>query len=143
MATKKTTQAEQQTGLKARIRASGLKFTGPRAAVLRVMESATTPLTHADVVDAVTGDGIESPTVYRNLMDLFEAGLLHRLDLGDHTWRYELRTQGDEHPHFVCQDCGVVECLPEESVTLKTTRAVARVGSIHEILLKGRCAACA
>jgi Fur family ferric uptake transcriptional regulator len=76
-------------------------------------------------------------------MDLYEAGLLSRLDLGDHTWRYELHTAGDDHPHFVCQTCGVVECLPEESVTLKTTRSAARVGRVIEILLKGRCVACA
>jgi DNA polymerase IIIc chi subunit len=52
-------------------------------------------------------------------------------------------TAGDDHPHFVCQTCGVVECLPEESVTLKTTRSAARVGRVIEILLKGRCVACA
>jgi Fe2+ or Zn2+ uptake regulation protein len=72
MATKKKmTEAAQQGELKERIRATGLKFTGPRAAVLRVMESAKAPLTHADVVEAVASHGIESPTVYRNLMDLY------------------------------------------------------------------------
>jgi Fur family transcriptional regulator, ferric uptake regulator len=123
---------------KARIRAAGLKWTSSRGAVLRVLERAASPVTHADVVAAVVGDGIEPSTVYRNLVDLHEASLLKRFDLGDHVWRYELRQEGPEHPHFVCDSCGVVECLPVASVSF------AKVGRRHvaSVLLKGDCVSC-
>jgi Fur family ferric uptake transcriptional regulator len=128
--------------VKARIRQAGLKFTGPRAAVLRALAQASAPVSHADVVAAVATDGFEGPTVYRNLIDLEGAGLVHRFDLGDHTWRYELRKDVDDgHAHFVCGSCGAVECLPEASVTLK--KAGSRVGRVAEILLKGSCRTCA
>ena len=51
---------------------------------------------------------------------LVKAGLLHRHDLGDHVWRFELGEDPcapsvhDEmgHPHFMCVECGDVTCLP-------------------------------
>lgn len=125
--------------IKARIRGAGLRFTGARASVLRTLEKATTPMSHADVVAAVAGEGFEPSTIYRNLVDLETAGLVHRLDVGDHVWRFELRDDGD-HAHFVCGSCGVVECLPEASVTVKGVTG--RVGKVAEILLKGSCASC-
>src|SRR5580700_10531724 len=33
-------------------------------------------------------------TVYRNLMELSESGLVSRLDLGDQVWRFELSEKG-------------------------------------------------
>jgi Fur family ferric uptake transcriptional regulator len=125
--------------LKARIRGAGLRFTGARASVLRTLEKATTPMSHADVVSKVAAEGFEASTTYRNLIDLEAAGLVHRLDVGDHVWRFEVRNEG-EHAHFVCGSCGVVECLPEASITIKGVAA--RVGDVAEILLKGSCAAC-
>ena len=55
-------------------------------------------------------------------MDMAEKGLISRTDLGDHVWRFELKKQVAghtiEHPHFVCTDCGTVECLPDTSVKI-------------------------
>jgi Fur family ferric uptake transcriptional regulator len=73
-------------------------------------------------------------------VDLEGAGLVHRLDVGDHTWRYELKRDAD-HAHFVCGSCGSVECLPEASVSVKGVPG--RVGRVAEVLLKGSCPECA
>ena len=72
-----------------------------------------------------------------------------RTDLGDHVWRFELRTQqrmGDgDHPHFMCTGCGTVACLPGVRVRIRTApgspRAVRRRDV--DIQLKGRCDRCA
>jgi Fur family ferric uptake transcriptional regulator len=125
--------------LKTRIRDAGLRVTGPRAAVLRVLDQAAAPVSHADVVAAVANEHVDASTVYRNLVDLESAGLVHRLDVGDHTWRFELKREGD-HAHFVCGSCGNVECLPEASVSVKGIPG--RVGRVAEVLLKGSCADC-
>jgi Fur family ferric uptake transcriptional regulator len=141
MARKQEPKSEQ---LKQRIRGAGLKVTGPRAAVLKVLEQSDAPVSHADVVAAVATIGatehVDASTVYRNLVDLEGAGLVHRLDVGDHTWRYELKKEDDQHAHFVCGDCGVVECLPEGSVSVKGVPG--RVGRVASVLLKGSCPDC-
>lgn len=134
--------------LKTRIRESGLRSTGARIAVLRAMEEAPRPLTHQEVSDQLQGAGFDHATIYRNLTDLTEVGILSRTDLGDHVWRFELR-RGDAdhkglHPHFVCTDCGDVACLPDQSVNVKpapgSPRALRRRGVV--IQLQGRCDNC-
>src|SRR6188474_2423043 len=96
------------------LRAAGLRSTTSRVAVLQHVAAASKPLSHADVSDVLVPEGYDKSTLYRCLVELADAGLLARLDAGDHAWRFELRRgeahADSEHPHFVCVDCGKVEC---------------------------------
>ncbi|MBA2665125.1 MAG: transcriptional repressor [Bradymonadaceae bacterium] len=134
--------------LRTMIRDSGLRCTGSRVTVLQRLIAATAPLTHAELAEALVPLGFDQATVYRNLTDLTEAGLLARLDLGDHVWRFEFRGEelhnDGEHPHFVCTDCGKVSCLPDVNIKITHTASVKSfMGEICEIFLKGRCEQCA
>jgi Fur family transcriptional regulator, ferric uptake regulator len=116
------TSAEE---LRARIRAAGLRSTVARMSVLETVGQAGRPLSHGEVVAALFDEGLDQATIYRNLSDLTEAGLLARVDLGDHIWRFRPGDGGDhrlEHPHFVCNGCGAVVCLPAEAVAIQPLR---------------------
>jgi Fur family ferric uptake transcriptional regulator len=130
--------------LKATIRAAGLRATPSRLAVLGVVRGHPAPLSHADVADRLADQVWDRATIYRNLIDLADAGVLRRTDVGDHVWRFELAGDHalDQHPHFVCTECGVVECLPEAEIGFRkrTPRAVRR--REVEIQLRGLCDAC-
>ena len=142
-------QTPSDTALREQLRAAGLRVTGPRIAVLRQLTQARTPLSHAEVCERVTLAGMDRATVYRNLMDLADAGLLRRTDI-DHVWRFEwvAREQpphtGGAHPHFVCSDCGTVACLPASAVSLRAVRGTPRALRYHsvEVRLRGLCDAC-
>jgi Fur family ferric uptake transcriptional regulator len=131
-----------------RIRASGLRSTAPRVAVLRQLEAARAPLSHAELVDSLGDEGYDRVTIYRNLTDLTEAGLVVRADLGDHVWRFELRRAGEAHqgthPHFTCTDCGTVSCLPAESVRVTPARGAPRAVAARAVAvhLRGLCDSC-
>ena len=76
---------------------------------------------------------------------LVEIGLATRVDLGDHVWRFERRLGGDEeagsHPHFLCNDCGDVVCLPEIEIPLP--REVSKpIQDVEDVVLRGRCSSC-
>jgi Fur family ferric uptake transcriptional regulator len=128
------------------LRGAGLKCTAARLAVLRKLRAATSPMTHSELSVDLVPQGFDKATVFRNLVDLTEADLLTRTELGDHVWRFEIRgTHGAEaggHPHFVCVDCGSVTCLTEIEFDTATKRRAARVGRVTEILLKGHCVDC-
>ncbi len=131
------------------IRSTGLRSTMPRIAVLRYLQAVTTPLSHAEIFDALEEQGFDRATIYRNLVDLTEVGLLVRTDVGDHVWRFELRQAGQgaqqtEHPHFMCTDCGDVTCLPEMSVRIQPAATVPRSVRAQqvEVQLKGLCDRC-
>ena len=129
------------------IRAAGLRSTAPRIAVYQFLEQAVSPVSHAEVADALQSRGFDKATVYRNLTDLSEAGLVARRDLGDHIWRFELLRTGKpethSHPHFMCGTCGEVVCLPEVNVQIVPVEGQKNsFGSVSEVLLKGTCERC-
>ena len=106
---------------KALIRDVGLRATRGRIAVYDALRNTTSPLNHAELVSSLTELSLDQATIYRNLMDLTRVGLLRRTDLGDHVWRFELvdsAHEGDEHPHFVCLDCGAIQCLPGVDIAI-------------------------
>lgn len=130
------------------IRRSGLRSTQARVAILERLYASDGPLTHAEVAEELESRGFDKATIYRSLVEMAEAGLLARMELGDHVWRYELRrtSQPEQaaHLHFLCIDCGKIECLDGTSAATALAPAIRRAtrGTISEVLLKGHCRAC-
>lgn len=140
------------------IRSAGLRSTAARIAVIKALQQAKQPATHADLAAQLIPQGFDKATVYRNLMDLSEAGMVTRSELGDHVWRFELRrndqNHDNDHPHFLCLDCGEVSCLSDVHVTIEPNGPEHAAGAdrnspspasrlkITEILLKGHCVRC-
>lgn len=137
--------------LRDRVRDAGLRATRGRIAVYALLCDADAPVSHADVVDTL-GEHYDRASLYRNLTDLTRVGLLRRFDVGDHIWRFERIDDGegeaggdDDHPHFVCVECGQVECLPGVALEIRNTRRAPAAVSSHsvEVQLRGLCDGCA
>jgi Fur family ferric uptake transcriptional regulator len=132
-----------------RLHALGLRATGARLAVLRILSGLSAPASHPEVAAALATDGWDRATLYRNLVDLTRVGLLRKVDHGDHVWRFELAREGghDEgsHPHFLCTVCGDLACLPGMDFTVPDATglpAAVRAGQVS-IQLRGTCDECA
>lgn len=142
------TASQSVDELKKTIRSAGLRSTSPRIAVLRFLSTSPTPISHGELVEALANEAMDRTTVYRNLQDLTEAGLVQRTDLGDHVWRFELKRPHEHtfgHPHFTCTDCGSVACLPDVSVKVKNGKGVPKslANQKVEVQLRGVCDDCA
>ena len=91
---------------------------------------------------ALANSGVELAKAYAILDDV------SRTELGDHVWRFEMRRPGhdhdNEHPHFVCVDCGEVSCLPDVQVNISPSPGTKRSGisDVTEVLLRGHCGRC-
>jgi Fur family ferric uptake transcriptional regulator len=87
---------------RARIRAAGLRCTPARLAVMERLAAAAGPRTHAELAADLAagarhaGSGYDKATIYRNLVELTEAGLVSRMELGDHVWRFEIKGQAKD-----------------------------------------------
>jgi len=133
--------------IKASLRDAGLRATKPRLAVLRALHKGHGPLSHADLT-AEVGEDIDRATLYRNLSDLADAGLLRRLDVGDHTWRFELTGCHDDdhdhgpHAHFTCTECGDVTCLPAPELSFHGAVPGSVGQGAVEVHLRGVCDDC-
>lgn len=138
---------EGRDKIREKIRGAGLRATPGRIAVYEALLQAGRPLSHTDLVAHEPAVGVDQATIYRNLNDLAEAGLLRRSDLGDHAWRFEVARPGDPemgHPHFVCIECGFIQCL--SGIELSIPRAQKLPRSVRkkdvELQIRGLCDDC-
>ncbi|MDQ3369574.1 MAG: transcriptional repressor [Myxococcota bacterium] len=134
--------------LRTLLRGGGLRATPSRLAVLELLlaNANEQPMSHADVSDKLASGPWDPATIYRNLTDLVEAGLVRRSDVGDHLWRFEVvsdKHDGAAHPHFVCTDCGTVECLPVMEFVVPRTRTPRAFKQRKiEVHVRGLCDTC-
>jgi Fur family transcriptional regulator, ferric uptake regulator len=124
----------------------GLRVTGQRMIILRELAKLRLPVSHPELTERLSNSTLDRATIYRNLVSLTDAGMLIRTQLGDQVWRYELPAssstspqQHGAHPHFVCNDCGDVSCLPEDTVKLS---GAAKRNRVAEVQLRGLCVSC-
>src|SRR5690554_5226935 len=96
---------------------SNLRATAPRVAVLQILAASRTPLSHTEALELLGETDWDPATIYRNLVKLRDAGVAPVVSRVEGIDRYSLvRNQHDEHrhPHFICEDCGQIACLPAE-----------------------------
>ncbi|MDQ8022125.1 MAG: Fur family transcriptional regulator [Moraxellaceae bacterium] len=129
----------------ARIRAQGARATPARIAVLRMLQTASRALSHADVEHALADSGFDRVTLYRVLDWLVEAGLAHRVADSDRVFRFSLAASRSpehaRHAHFRCDDCGRVFCLEDVRVSTPVLPAGFTSKEV-QVSVSGACAEC-
>lgn len=134
--------------LRAMLRDAGIRATPARVAVLRLLHQSDVPKTHAEATEDLSQHGWDRATLFRNLSDMTRVGLLRRVDLGDRVWRFELATTnsghdaGNDHPHFLCTQCGDVSCLPDLSIPEAANVPSAVLNGQVDIQIRGLCDDC-
>jgi len=125
------------------------RLTPARELIIGVLDAADGPLTITEILAA--GDGLAQSSVYRNLVVLEQAGVVHRVVTRDDFARYELAEDlTGHHHHLVCSNCGRVEDLPatpavERSVAAAIDEAARAAGfrtQHHRLDLVGLCSQC-
>ncbi len=124
------------------LRSKELRATPARISVISFLDESDHPMTHLEVTESLVSAGFEKSTIFRALADMTDAGLLRKMELGDHVWRFERvgdNVDGSGHPHLLCMDCGNIQCLDDNQIEVKASNSL---GQIHDVLLKGRCRDC-
>ena len=101
-----------------RILAAGERITPQRDLIAGVLEMAPRPLSASGLYEAVARlyPGIGRATVFRAVSALERAGIVEQLSLPGERSGYLLCATVGHHHHLVCQRCGMVSDLPEETV---------------------------
>jgi Fur family transcriptional regulator, ferric uptake regulator len=131
-----------------RLKEAGLRRTPVRLAVLKILDASKTPL-DATTIAAKVAEPIDTVTVYRTLNTFTRKKLVHRVS-SESGWRYAIGRPDakpiHQHPHFVCEECGNVECVKESSIpgnllgSLKLGHRY--IVSYAEVVLHGVCSKC-
>ncbi|MBG6223969.1 Fur family ferric uptake transcriptional regulator [Arthrobacter sp. CAN_A2] len=131
--------------LKHTIRASGLKVTAPRVAVLRALQHL--PHSSAErVFERVKDDlsGTSPQAVYGILAAFTGAGLVRRFDPPGSPALFECRV-GDNHHHLVCVRCGTirdVDCVIGQAPCLEPSDDSGFTVFAAEVTFNGLCEQC-
>ena len=136
-----------QAEVRALLKGQGMRATSQRMAVLVALHERRAPMTHEEVMGDPSVGIYDQASVWRVLSDLSGAGIVRRMDLGDRVWRYELydacRTVRDDHPHFLCEECREVTCLPPLEVrTTDGHLPLELQGAQFHVRISGRCTTC-
>jgi Fur family transcriptional regulator, ferric uptake regulator len=129
------------------IRAAGLRCTPARVRVLTAILDLHRPVTHAQLAEHADLEGLDDITLYRTLATLEEVGLTHRVHGTDGVWRTCAQPKDQpgcpgNHAHFLCGDCGAMQCLVDQPMPRVKVPRGARVEGRHFVVF-GSCAACA
>jgi Fur family transcriptional regulator, stress-responsive regulator len=127
-----------------RIRAAGLRVTGPRLAVLDALYA----IPHADVDSVLTAvratTEVSTQAVYDVLRAFTEVGLVRRIEPAGSPARFETRV-GDNHHHVVCRVCGAtadVDCAVGSAPCLEPSNDHGFVIDEAEVTYWGVCPDC-
>lgn len=134
-----------------RLRNVNQRATGNRMELVGVLRDAPRPLTIPEILRRRRA--LAQSSVYRNLVVLEQAGVVHRIVTNDEHARFELAEDltGDHHHHLVCSVCGKVDDVPaparlEDSLSSAVAdidRSTGFTTHQHRIDLIGVCADCA
>ena len=135
--------------MSSRLRAVGQRLTTNRRVLLDALTAAARPLTIPEILDGQPD--LAQSSVYRNLVVLEDAGVVHRVVGTDDFARWELTEDlAGHHHHLICASCGRVEDVPasaglERSVAAAAAAITRTTGfrtQHHRLDLVGVCESC-
>lgn len=132
--------------LRAILKDAGLRCTQGRIEVLRILLNSEDPMTHEEVSAHLSFSLINRVTVYRVLESFLHAGIVHRVEAGGRVWRFAVcgrMHQGHCHPHFICRECGRIECLADCPMPAIPQLVPPHTIEEQEVYLRGLCPECA
>lgn len=125
-----------------------LRATVNRIRVLEVVGNNSFPLSAKDIFNTLERScRINRVTVYRILDLLVDHGVVDRISTGGRAFYYGLapNKHHEPHPHFYCTNCGQMDCLSPESLSVDMENFVKTFpGQIEklEVRIDGICKNC-
>jgi Fur family transcriptional regulator, peroxide stress response regulator len=124
----------------------GLKLTPQRMIIFHIIAEDNRHMTADEIYQMAKAEYpmLSPATVYRNMEQLVEAGLLAHLDLGGPSTKYD--TNLEEHHHFVCEKCGKVTDVYLKDFRYELDKEKSMLGNVRiespELYLHGVCGEC-
>ena len=132
-----------------RLRTSDQRYTRARRAIVEVLARSDAPLSIPQLLERDAS--LAQSSAYRNLAQLEQAGVVHRIVTADEFSRYELAEDlTGHHHHLICSACGDVRDFTVSSqLEGELARALDRIAgehgfaaNHHRLDLVGTCAGC-
>jgi len=145
--TNTSTFKSDRAGWHERLRRESCKLTGPRRAILQVLEKEKRPLSNQEIHQRIPQGASDLVTVYRSIQLLERIGAVKRFQFGDGVARFALmdeRHHGHQH-HLVCTRCAslveIGDCVVRELEARVANQSKFKAVT-HRLEFFGICPAC-
>lgn len=125
-----------------------VRQTETRRVLLALLHEADTPLSPPEIVKRchALGRRANKTTIYRDLVLLEQAGVVHKVMLSDQLQYFEL-TEHSHHHHFICTVCNKITDVEmnEASLLIRAEQLGKELGfqiTTHAVEFYGQCFAC-
>ncbi len=138
--------AQKLEKLVSRSKEKGLKLTPQRMVIFKILAESNRHLTVDEIYQEARAEHpmLSPATVYRNVEQMVDAGLLAHLELSGASMRYD--TNLEEHHHFVCNKCGKVFDLYLKDFNYEVDSEKSHLSGIkvdsRQLYLHGTCGEC-
>ncbi|MGH9046558.1 MAG: Fur family transcriptional regulator [Acidimicrobiales bacterium] len=127
------------------VRARGGRATSSRRILLEILFRSKDHMSVEELTEAVQvrAPDVHISTVYRNVEDLQQLGVIVHSHLGHGPVTYQLASLA--HAHLICEDCGARIEASDDLFSGLAREAKAKLGFVidpHHFAIQGRCAAC-
>ena len=128
---------------------AGHRAGGAREQVLALLERQPCCLSAQDIHERLRATDGRTPglaSVYRALEVLTTLRLVHRLDVDGTACFEPADPSGDHHHHAICECCGKLDAFADPELERLIEALAHRLGyevGGHDVVLRGRCPACA
>jgi Fur family ferric uptake transcriptional regulator/Fur family zinc uptake transcriptional regulator len=138
---------EHQKTARALLKSASLRATPVRLAVLGQLLRIRRPVSHAELWQRKKIRAFNRVTVYRTLLTLQKIGIVHGVQGMDGVWRFCAHSQERDrcpgnHPHFVCQKCRRMICLPGQTMP-RVEVPEGTIVAAKQLVVYGICRDCA
>jgi Fur family transcriptional regulator, ferric uptake regulator len=117
--------------------------TSCRQSIIDTIANSGFAVSEEEIKQKVEGN-YDRTTFYRSFKTLIEKNIIHKIVVDNQLVKYAL-TEGDRisenHVHFYCNQCGMVECMPDAEINIPPLPK----GYRHvetELIIKGFCNKC-
>lgn len=115
-----------------KISLNGFRLTAPRKKILSILAEQTQPISFDEY--SALDPQIDKSTFYRTMQSFESANIINGIESSEGRRYFEL--SGTLHPHFVCNTCHKIECLPPQPI-------LSLAGyHVDSVIYKGQCSLC-
>lgn len=127
------------------LKSKNLRLTKQRSTILNLFLKSKKPINAQFIIDKLRKQ-MDPVTVYRNLDNLTDVGILKYVELGERAKFYEIN-HGDDHHHIMCIKCKYIEPIDIcnnhdlDKTAKKFSKKFSQISG-HVLEFKGVCKSC-
>lgn len=137
--------------LENKMKSHGVRPTAVRNLILSILDNSTHPISALDIETSL--DTVDRSSITRALALFTEKGLLHVIDDGSGSAKYEIcrnphahdgvagHAHEDLHVHFRCTHCGKTYCLPSSPIP-EVSLPAGFIPATATYIITGTCPSC-